>query len=345
MANTGGGMMRETPEDKPLVTFALFAYQQEAYIREAIEGAFAQTYEPLEIILSDDCSTDRTFEIMQEMAEAYDGPHRVISRQSKKNAGLLKHVCSISQLIRGRLIVLAAGDDISDPNRTAQIASIWSCDTLAVYSACTLIDSNGNILEQKWIPNRDAEDRMPWLKAIRTEHFVYGASSSYSAEVFKSLKEPEDAVMSEDLPLNLLCQLAIGKIEYIPNSLVQYRLHGNTLSNSNIQRCSIKNLNIEENKSFEKYEREIRLLNYLEERILKLYSDEYYDQQMLHSRISALHFKISWRSMNRFRRILDFPTVPRGLRKWALARLFGKIPYLCIKFLSVRFSRGLDELK
>ena len=46
--------MSNTPEempdnatDRPLVTFALFAYNQEDYIREAVEGAFAQTYEPL----------------------------------------------------------------------------------------------------------------------------------------------------------------------------------------------------------------------------------------------------------------------------------------------------------
>mgnify|MGYP005853322247 CR=1 FL=1 len=48
--------------DRPLVTFALFAYNQEQYIREAVEGAFSQTYEPLEMILSEDCSNDRTFE-------------------------------------------------------------------------------------------------------------------------------------------------------------------------------------------------------------------------------------------------------------------------------------------
>jgi len=53
--------MTETT-DRPLVTFALVAYNQEQYIREAVEGAFAQTYEPLEIILSDDCSSDRTVE-------------------------------------------------------------------------------------------------------------------------------------------------------------------------------------------------------------------------------------------------------------------------------------------
>ena len=49
---------------RPLITFALMAYNQEQLIEEAVAGALAQTYSPLEIILSDDCSTDRTFSIM-----------------------------------------------------------------------------------------------------------------------------------------------------------------------------------------------------------------------------------------------------------------------------------------
>ena len=51
---------------RPLLTFGVCAYKQEQFIREAVEAALAQTYSPLEIILSDDCSPDRTFEIMQE---------------------------------------------------------------------------------------------------------------------------------------------------------------------------------------------------------------------------------------------------------------------------------------
>ena len=51
--------------ERPLVTFALFAYNQEKYIREAVEGAFSQTYQRMEIILSDDCSTDSTFDILK----------------------------------------------------------------------------------------------------------------------------------------------------------------------------------------------------------------------------------------------------------------------------------------
>lgn len=45
--------------DKLLISFVLIAYNQERFIREAVEGAFSQTYSPLEIILSDDASSDR----------------------------------------------------------------------------------------------------------------------------------------------------------------------------------------------------------------------------------------------------------------------------------------------
>ena len=71
--------------EKPLVTFPLFAFNQEQYIREAIEGAFAQTYEPLEISLSDDVSSDDTFEIKVQMANEYSGVHSVKAVQQPIN--------------------------------------------------------------------------------------------------------------------------------------------------------------------------------------------------------------------------------------------------------------------
>ena len=49
--------------ERPLVSVLVLGFNQERFIRKAVEGAFAQTWKPLEIVLSDDCSTDRTFEI------------------------------------------------------------------------------------------------------------------------------------------------------------------------------------------------------------------------------------------------------------------------------------------
>lgn len=96
--------MSEKPEEipdnatyRPLVTFKLFAYNQEDYTREAVQGAFAQADEPLEIILSDDCSCDRTYQIMQEMAVAYRGPHQDSSVRRAAKRGRMTRVT----LLRG----------------------------------------------------------------------------------------------------------------------------------------------------------------------------------------------------------------------------------------------------
>src|SRR4051812_28748150 len=104
--------------NKPLLTFAIAAYNQELFIREAVEAAFAQTYSPLEIVLSDDCSEDRTFEILSEMAAGYSGPHRIILNRNPVRRSIGGHINQVVAISHGELIVGAAGDDISLPLRT-----------------------------------------------------------------------------------------------------------------------------------------------------------------------------------------------------------------------------------
>ena len=125
----------------PLVTFVLFAYNQERYVREAVKAALAQTYEPLEIVLSDDGSSDRTFEIMQEMAAAYDGPHEVRVVRNPHNLGLIPHVLARGREAKGELVIVAAGDDISKPERTACLVPpfLENCNVSAVVSRLSLI--------------------------------------------------------------------------------------------------------------------------------------------------------------------------------------------------------------
>ena len=53
------------------VTFALLCYNQEKFIREALRGAFRQDYQPLEILISDDHSTDASFDILREEVANY----------------------------------------------------------------------------------------------------------------------------------------------------------------------------------------------------------------------------------------------------------------------------------
>ena len=97
--------------DRPLISFCLFAYNQERFIRKAVEGALSQTYSPLEIVLSDDCSTDSTFEIIKEMTDCYHGLHSIVLNRNPKNLGVGGHVNRVMEIAQGILVVAAAGDD------------------------------------------------------------------------------------------------------------------------------------------------------------------------------------------------------------------------------------------
>src|SRR2546429_321437 len=104
---------------KPLVSYILFCYNQEQYVREAANAALAQTYSPLEVILSDDGSSDRTFEILREVAEKYQGPHTVRLNRVECNRGLMHHIVQATSQASGEWYVLGAGDDLSHKDRTA----------------------------------------------------------------------------------------------------------------------------------------------------------------------------------------------------------------------------------
>jgi glycosyltransferase involved in cell wall biosynthesis len=109
----------------PLVTLAVVAYNQRQFIREAVEGAFAQTYGPLEVLLSDDCSTDETFEIMRGMADSYSGRATVVLNRNEPNLGMLGHINRVNELAKGELVVAAAGDDVSVPDRVQRTVALW----------------------------------------------------------------------------------------------------------------------------------------------------------------------------------------------------------------------------
>ena len=212
--------------ERPLVTFAVFAYNQEKYIRDAVEGAFAQTYQPLEIILSDDCSTDRTFEIMEEMAAAYYGPHTIRVRRHEVNVGTLAHLLGVAEVAGGDYLIVAAGDDVSLPERTSVLAGVLGDnECLAVSSSDTIIGHSGEILELA----HDREiSRVAWRK--NDPGWLHGATAGYRVKLLRNLPLPVARVLHEDRALSGIIRLTGGSTIYLSRPLIRYRWHANNLS-------------------------------------------------------------------------------------------------------------------
>lgn len=232
------------------VSFVLIAFNQEAFIKAACASALNQEGESIEIILSDDCSTDRTYEIMQEMVQQYRGCHRVILNRTKTNLGLVEHINQVVQLSKGDVIIYAAGDDISITNRvllTMKSFEQKESPVLLVHSCVQEIDKNGCNLSV-------------WYPPIFGKHFnceqlaqkyslVIGATCAWHRsiwDVFGRLSHPniyEDAVMALRA-----CMLGGNKsLVFVDEPLVLYRINEAGLS----QGGRNKPTNRSERRSFE----------------------------------------------------------------------------------------------
>lgn len=214
--------MQQESDARPLVTFAVFAYNQEAYIREAMAGALSQTYEPLEIVFSDDHSPDRTYEIMQEVVAAYDGPHRVRLRRSQRNRGLLAHINEAAREFSGEIVVMAAGDDISLPQRTERLVETFSCqpDVHAVCSGMTKRKADVDLHPDR---NEEAWEVSLYEIAATGGGIDFGASYAYRKECFFWPGEMPLALYSEDRILPLRAAI-LGRLLVIRDRLVFYRV-------------------------------------------------------------------------------------------------------------------------
>lgn len=214
-------------DELPLVTFALFAYNQEKYIREAIEGAFSQTYEPLEIILSDDCSTDRTFEIMQEMTKSYKGPHTVIVRKSPENLGVAHHINSVLEASTGSIISWAAGDDIADPKRTKTLVLplLKHPSIVGTHSSIREVDVNGNFVRIREIP---ADEQQISLDSIvRHGTSLVTQSHAFRRSAFDSFGPFRSDLTQEGIAMSFR-EVIRGEILFISEPLTSYRIGSGT---------------------------------------------------------------------------------------------------------------------
>ena len=219
----------------PLVTFALFAYNQERYVREAVEGAFAQTYQPLEIILSDDCSSDGTFAIMQEMAAGYRGPHKVIARRNETNRGLAEHVSSVIETITSDIIVVAAGDDISLPARTQRTVDLFAAhpEANAASFASIPIDEDGRELGAIRHRTKAGQLAEYSLADLFAGGMVgLGASRAYRKSMIETFGRLRPDCPTEDTPF-LLRSLCLGTVLHSNAAMIRYRQHGANLSGRN----------------------------------------------------------------------------------------------------------------
>jgi glycosyltransferase involved in cell wall biosynthesis len=212
--------------NRPLISFCLFAYNQEKYIREAVEGALNQTYSPLEIIISDDCSTDGTYKIMKEMIAEYNGPHTIILNRNQKNLGLSRHYNYIINNSHGEFIIDSAGDDISNAYRTERIIEEWERNNfkkhILFHSGRKIINSESEYLNKVYEPKYFDILNDPY-QIIKQGGYAFGCTVGYPKSLFDFYGPIHEGVLNEDAVMTLRASLLDGVV-LLKELLVDYRV-------------------------------------------------------------------------------------------------------------------------
>lgn len=216
--------------EDPLVSFVVVAYNQERFISEAVRSAFAQTYHPLEIILSDDCSPDLTFAIMEEAAAAYDGPHRVLLNRSPRNDGLASNLNRCWELSSGEFVVVQAGDDIAVPERTAELVARWRDPNAPVDLVCSHFAEIDEVGERTGVVRWDVLF-IPDVSnsVLKWRCGATGACSGYSRRLHEKYGPLDKRVLSEDWVYSFRAWLERGA-GVVAKPLLLHRTHNACLS-------------------------------------------------------------------------------------------------------------------
>lgn len=96
-------------EGIPKISVIIFCYKQEELIKRAINSLLAQKDYIYEICVSDDCSSDNTWRVLQEYDKQYPGLFKL--HQNSQNVGIFENVEYAWTMPTGDIVYRLAGDD------------------------------------------------------------------------------------------------------------------------------------------------------------------------------------------------------------------------------------------
>lgn len=210
--------------DEVLVSVCVVTYNQENYISKCLESLVNQkTNFKYEIIVGEDCSTDKTRSIVQEYVDRY--PEIIVPLFYERNVGPIGNIKRVYEVAQGKYIAHIDGDDVALEGKLQE--QFDALETNVNYNICSHnmenIDENGLVTEfQNWkyppgvYTLFDLYHRMPFF--------------AHSSKMFRNNIRQEDLdslfVNPEILDMDIhFLNLQSGNIIHLDKALGQYRVN------------------------------------------------------------------------------------------------------------------------
>jgi len=167
----------------PKVSIIMGVYNCENTLHEAIDSILNQTFQDWEFIICDDCSTDGTYQILEEYKQQY--PNKFIILSNSQNSHLAASLNHCLQYASGEYIARMDGDDLSVPCRLEKLSSFLDAhqEYQVVGSQMIMFDEKGDIgvKEIQEFPDKyTMRKKTPFTHAtIMMRKYAYDALNGY----------------------------------------------------------------------------------------------------------------------------------------------------------------------
>ncbi len=213
----------------PKVSIIMPCYNSEKYIEKAIQSVLDQTYRNFELIIIDDDSTDKTWEIIEQYAKK---DFRVICTKKDENEkGISKSMNKGIEMARGKYITRMDSDDIIIPEKIFR--QVQFLDKNEEYGVCSvniaMMDNLGNIYNENVYPEQKvpSEWTFLWTNPVPNAPCMYRTNIIKDNNItFSNLRTAEDYDFLEKL-------ITKTKVYMINLPLYYYRYNEKSTYNRN----------------------------------------------------------------------------------------------------------------
>jgi glycosyltransferase involved in cell wall biosynthesis len=293
------------------LSVVLLSYNQEAYIEAALISLLQQDLDDLEIVISDDASSDGTVQIINKILGDYKTEKSIKFNVNQTNIGIVANLNHALGLTSGEMIFIAGGDDISKKTRCSDCYKFW----LASGAKHDLVAADGYDMSQgginlgiKTTDNLEKWTLEKWHKNCRP--YFFGASHMVSKRLI-NLK-PLNILLPFEDQVYVHRALMMGGAIRLPIPLVYHRRGGVSqperpmLIGSKKQRLLLgANANLIELNQFILDASKLGMGNAVKELVAPKYALETYTKNILESRriFEKINFFIKSRNVYFSKRI------------------------------------------
>ncbi len=212
------------------IDILLATYNGEKYLEEQIDSILNQTYKNIKLIISDDCSTDNTIDILKKY-ESEDSRVKVYIQE--ENLGVVKNIEYLLSRVESPYYMLADQDDYWMSEKVEKsLNALKDSKTDLVFGDLEVVDENLNTIYTSF------NDYMLLTRKIKKYIDSYKVNYLYNCVTGCTILAKKETI-DWILPLPTVSKHLIhdhwigimvainGKLAYMPEKYIKYRQHGN----------------------------------------------------------------------------------------------------------------------